>query len=145
MWHRLGVHWEAKWTPTNNTREPAVTTEAGCSPLATSAELVEETLAGDTSVSVVARRHDLNANQLFNWRRHYRNGLLEEATSSSAALMPVHVADPPGSPRPPLAGGEIEIHLSGGHRVVVCSDADHSVLRVASEMFVMTPGFLHTL
>ena len=104
--------------------------------------VVEETLAGDTSVSVVARRHDLNANQLFNWRWRYRNGLLEETANSGAALMPVHVADapvaataePPGSPRPPSAGGEVAIHLSGGHRVVVRGDADHAALRVALEV-----------
>ena len=59
--------------------------------------VVEETLTGDISVSVIVHRYDVNANQLFTWRRHYRNGMLEEATSSSAALMPVHVADAPVS------------------------------------------------
>ena len=104
--------------------------------------VVEESLAGDTSVSVVARRHDVNANQLFTWRRLYRNGLLEETTSSGAALMPVHVADAPVaetaelpvSPRPQPADGEVEIRLSGGHRVVVRGDADHGALRVALEV-----------
>jgi transposase len=36
--------------------------------------IVEESLAPGASVSIVARRHDLNTNQLFSWRRCYRRG-----------------------------------------------------------------------
>jgi transposase len=32
-------------------------------------QLVAETLASGASVSLIARRHDVNANLLFNWRR----------------------------------------------------------------------------
>ena len=32
-------------------------------------QMVTETLAPGASVSIVARRHDVNANQLFKWRR----------------------------------------------------------------------------
>jgi transposase-like protein len=32
-------------------------------------QVVAETLEPEASVSIVARRHDLNANQLFTWRR----------------------------------------------------------------------------
>lgn len=39
-------------------------------------EIVEETLVAGTSVSRVARRHDVNANQLFYWRKLYREGRL---------------------------------------------------------------------
>ena len=38
--------------------------------------IVEETLAAGVSVSVVARRHDVNANQVFKWRRQYYSGEL---------------------------------------------------------------------
>lgn len=38
--------------------------------------IVEETLAAGASVSVVARRHDVNANQVFKWRRQYGSGEL---------------------------------------------------------------------
>jgi transposase len=38
--------------------------------------IVEETLAGGVSVAVVARRHGINANQAFQWRRLYRDGRL---------------------------------------------------------------------
>jgi transposase len=39
-------------------------------------EIVEETLLAGASVSRVARRHDVNANQLFYWRKLYREGRL---------------------------------------------------------------------
>ncbi len=32
-------------------------------------QIVEETLAPGASASIVARQHDVNANQLFMWRR----------------------------------------------------------------------------
>ncbi|SDR49864.1 Transposase [Rhizobiales bacterium GAS113] len=37
-------------------------------------QIVAESLAPAASVSVVARRHDINANQLFTWRRRYGAG-----------------------------------------------------------------------
>ena len=38
-------------------------------PLEAKARIVAETLEPGSSVSIVARRHDLNANLLFTWRR----------------------------------------------------------------------------
>jgi transposase len=49
--------------------------------------IVEETLRAGASVSVVARRHDVNANQLFSWRQQYRRGEL----GNGVALVPVGV------------------------------------------------------
>mgnify|MGYP006265966561 CR=1 FL=1 len=103
--------------------------------------MVEETLAEGASVSVVARRHDVNANQLFKWRKRYREGLLEETTGTSpAALVPIQVADTQvaaaaelqRSPRP--GDRELEITLSGGHRVVVRGEADSAALRMVLEV-----------
>ena len=50
--------------------------------------IVEEVLRGEESVAVVARRHEVNANLVFSWKRQYEKGLLER---SSAALVPVKV------------------------------------------------------
>ena len=36
--------------------------------------IVEETFVPGASVSVVARRNDMNSNMLFRWRREYRRG-----------------------------------------------------------------------
>jgi transposase len=49
--------------------------------------IVEETQEAGASVSIVARRHDVNANQLFTWRRQYRRGEL----GNRVALVPVGV------------------------------------------------------
>ena len=43
-------------------------------------EIVEETLLAGASVSRVARRHDVNANQVFYWRKLYREGRLGGST-----------------------------------------------------------------
>jgi transposase len=61
-------------------------------------QVVQETLEPGTSVSVVARRHDMNANVVFEWKRLYREGKLKlpgiEATpASSTELLPVNVID----------------------------------------------------
>jgi transposase len=53
--------------------------------------IVEETLLPGASVSRVARRHDVNANQVFYWRKLYREGRLGSRTD--AQLVPVKVAN----------------------------------------------------
>jgi transposase len=53
--------------------------------------VVEETFRPGASVSVVARQHDINANQLFRWRKLYREGHLEVETESR--LLPVRISD----------------------------------------------------
>jgi transposase len=45
-------------------------------------QMVAETLAPGASVSIVARRHDVNSNQLFRWRRQ----LLPKAAVESDAM-----------------------------------------------------------
>ena len=37
-------------------------------------QIVEETLKPGASVSLVARAHDVNANQVFKWRKQYQQG-----------------------------------------------------------------------
>jgi transposase len=71
--------------------------------------IVAETRMPGASVSVVARRHDVNANQLFRWRRQYEAGA---AGAGEAQLVPVTVR-----PSPAPAGGTIEIDLMSGARV----------------------------
>src|SRR5438309_11592389 len=58
-------------------------------------QIVEETLRPGASVSLVARAHDVNANQVFKWRKQYREGQLDTpATSNTAsALLPVKIGD----------------------------------------------------
>ena len=53
--------------------------------------IVEETLEPEASVARVARAHGVNANQVFAWRRRYRQGLLEEENAEAVKLLPVQV------------------------------------------------------
>lgn len=39
-------------------------------------QVIRETLEPGMSVSIVARRHDINANVVFGWRKQYREGTL---------------------------------------------------------------------
>lgn len=68
--------------------------------------IVEETFAKGVSVSTVARRHDVNANLVFTWRREYEAGKLERGTAVQG-FIPVGVVDEgsvlrPALPPPPV-------------------------------------------
>src|ERR1700745_605920 len=52
-------------------------------------DIVGETLVPGASVARVARQHDVNANQVFYWRKLYREGLL--GISINPQLLPVKV------------------------------------------------------
>jgi transposase len=105
------------------------------------AAIVAESLADGAVVAEVARRHDLNPQQLFGWRARWRDAVKGSAPSSDAipAFVPAIVEDEPPSPAPALpaavvtmgAGGvapaPIEIAL-GGVVVRVRGDADPRAL-----------------
>lgn len=104
-------------------------------------QIVEECLAGPDSVSIVARRHDINANLLFKWRRQYEAGAFQ-SEPASPALMPI-VIKPPGPTCPPVSAsadsvaipdrGTVEIYLADGHRLVVAGAPCSVALRTALE------------
>jgi transposase len=80
-------------------------------------EIVEETFLPSASVSRVARRHDVNANQLFYWRKLYREGRL--GGGAAAPLLPVKVseerpAEAAKCDSPTLRSGTMEIKVSKG-------------------------------
>jgi transposase len=100
--------------------------------------IVEEALVPGASVAAVARRHGVNANLLFGWRRLHKQGLLERSREPAVSLLPVQVMAPtvvterrstgvtrsPSRPRRrpvtvPRWSGHIEIELPGGARVRV--------------------------
>src|SRR6266403_4349363 len=81
--------------------------------------IVEETLEAGASVARVARRHAVNANQVFYWRKKYREGRLGKGQSSK--LLPVTLSDMSWSKSgrascasSPLAMGSMEIKLANG-------------------------------
>lgn len=93
--------------------------------------IVEEAMADEESVAEVARRHGVNTNLLFNWRKLYRQGLLDQCREATAAtLVPVRVG-----PTSPLAvetrnatGGHIEIELPGEIRLRLHGHVDPEAL-----------------
>jgi transposase len=81
--------------------------------------IVEETLEAGASVARVARRHAVNANQVFYWRKKYREGRLGKKQSSK--LLPVTLSDISWSKSGrascaslPFAVGSMEIKLAKG-------------------------------
>lgn len=98
--------------------------------------IVEESLKPGASVALVARAHDVNANQVFKWRKQYQRGRLE--LSSSATLLPVKVSEqvsPQAVPRRKSRqknSGVIDIDL-GHARVRIEGRADPDCVRAALE------------
>ncbi len=94
--------------------------------------IVEETLAAGTSVARVARRHAVNANQVFYWRKKYREGRLGKNQPSK--LLPVTLSDSRcgKSASWSSAVGSLEIKLSKG-TLRVAGNVDVVVLRTAIE------------
>jgi transposase len=101
--------------------------------------IVEETLKPGASVSKVARAHDVNANQVFTWRRLYRAGQLEVEQSANT-LLPVRVSDisvakvGPSTRRQSKAKRTGIIDIDLGHaRVRIEGPADPECVRAALE------------
>lgn len=102
-------------------------------PEAVKHEIVAATLAPGASVSVVARAYDVNANQVFSWRRQYSEAAkAPRAPSPVPRLIPVKLAAEPeregALPAQPGAAEMIEIEVCGSYRVRVGSDFDARVL-----------------
>jgi transposase len=103
-------------------------------------EIVEETLKPGASVSLVARAYDVNANQVFKWRRQYREGRLDMAPDASTTntLVPVRISDAPPMKAPRRVQGKSRrlgiIDIDLGHaRVRIEGAADPDCVRAALE------------
>ena len=105
--------------------------------------IVEETLAEGVSVAVAARRHGVNANQVFHWRKLYRSGLLEPSSQqqqrNAARLLPVTVAgeaetgaEQNASAAVPLSGA-IHIEFPGRALVSMEGHVDAALARAVLE------------
>jgi len=96
--------------------------------------IVAETLEPGASVSIVARRHDVNANQLFKWRREMAPEQ-PPAAEQSITMLPVAIAPEASEPRPRARrSGTIEITLAGGARVCVRGEVSSETLRQVIEL-----------
>jgi transposase-like protein len=103
-------------------------------------------------VATVARRHNVNPNQVFAWRQLYRRGLLKPqgGAKSDAKMLPVKVSTPTvlpteraASPVPSLSSAQpkpasrlMEIRLSNGHSIVLHGRVDAEGLSCVIDLLV---------
>jgi transposase len=94
-------------------------------------EIVAASFAPGSSVSIVARQYDVNANQVFSWRKRYREDPHQLCDAASPQLIPVTItAGQDAVTAPPSAVGEkIEIYVVGKYRVQVGCSFDGKALR----------------
>jgi transposase len=96
---------------------------------------VEETLVAGASVARVALKHGVNANQVFQWRRLYRDGKLGVPPEGAMKLLSVSVADDEELLRPEptevasSSSGAIHIELPGEIRISLEGGVDPAVVR----------------
>ncbi len=89
--------------------------------------IVEETLVEGASVAAVARRHDVNSNLVFNWRRLHQQGMLEQSReAASAKLLPIRLKAAVTAEE--RVQSEIEIDLADDVRVRVRGSVDKVAL-----------------
>ena len=102
-------------------------------PVALKRQIVAETFAPGGSASVVARRHDVNTNQLFKWRRE----LLPKAVPAmveAGTMVPVGIVAERPRRRRADRKGIIEIEFSSGVRVSLRGEVVPAVHRQVIEL-----------
>ena len=107
-------------------------------------EVVEETLQPGASVAVIARRHGVNANQVFHWRKLYREGRFD-VEPAAAQLVPVRIAEVVSAAQPPakLCAGVIVVEL-GRARIRIEGSVDAESLRLVRKRLANTVSVRRT-
>ena len=96
--------------------------------------IVEEALEPGASVARVARKHGVNANQVFAWKRMYESGRLE-THAGGMRLLPVRVAEEPAFAQEipaevaPPTPGTIHIELPGRALISLEGSIDPAMIR----------------
>jgi transposase len=97
--------------------------------------IVEETLEAGASVARVALKYGVNANQVFQWRRLYRDGKLGTSPVSAMKLLPASVVEDQEAPKTEPEAvvrercGAIHVELPGDVRISLEGDVDPAVVR----------------
>ena len=94
---------------------------------------MEETLQPGASVAVIARQHGVNANQVFQWRKLYREGRLELGPTATQ-LVPVRISEVVSGEQVPTKfyAGVIVVEI-GRARIRVEGAVDTDSLRLILE------------
>ena len=100
-------------------------------PEALKREIVAASFAPGSSVSMVARHYDVNANQVFGWRKLYGDDRRVPAVRSAPQLLPVMVTEEQdaAAAQPSIVAETIEIDVAGKYRVRVSGGVDAQALR----------------
>ena len=108
-------------------------------PKALTRRIVAETLEPGLSVLMVARRHEVNANKVFKWRREMPPEQIP-AVDERIAMLPVEiVSEPPSDPRPrSRRSGVIEITFGCGTRLCLRGEVSPETLRQVIELIAVT-------
>ena len=109
-------------------------------PVGEKCQIVEQTLKPGASVAGVALAYGVNANQVFAWRRQYRQGLLSQRNAKPVKLLPVHVSEAQASEAhrwesrqvSAAAVGTIQVEFPKGH-VCLSGRVDGEALRMVLE------------
>jgi transposase len=88
--------------------------------------IVAESLEPGASASLVARRHDVNANMLFTWRRQLGAG--DTALGQPVSFVPAAITTETAAAFCPRWSDRIEIVLASGAQVIVGMDVDEAAL-----------------
>jgi transposase len=107
-------------------------------PEALKRRIVAETLEPGSSVSIVARRHDVNTNQVFSWRRELlpKKPVIAPAIADGT-MVPVEIAPERRRGRSDgtrRGGGVIEIEFASGARVSIRGEVAPEMLRQVFEL-----------
>ena len=94
-------------------------------------EIVAASRAPGASVSTVARQYDVNANQVFSWRKRYREDARPPSAPTTPQLVPVVITAEleAVAAQPSVVTEKIEIDVSGKYRVRVACGFDGQALR----------------
>jgi transposase len=100
-------------------------------------QIAEESFEGNSSVAQLAQKYAVNANQIFKWRKNYREEGLKN--SHSVSLLPVTVsreavveAANSGNPSGQTPAGTLKIELPKAN-LRIAGSVDLAVLRVVLE------------
>ncbi len=97
--------------------------------------IVEETLASGASVARVAQKYGVNANQVFQWWRLYRDRYLGALPQNGMKLLPVSVVEEDEAVKPapladsPVGSSAIHIELPGEVRISLEGSVDPAMVR----------------
>jgi transposase len=97
-------------------------------------EIVEESLRPGATVAAVAATRGINRDQIYHWRKQYRDGLLKrEEGQSNAGLLAVRVSRKRSIRANGVSRSAIEIEFPNNIKVRIAGATDPELIRAVLE------------